>query len=113
MPTMGTVTHTKLPQSPRVAAYERQLKYLTSCFYEALGAADLRTVETVTLQMVTVSERLGAARHGLQLERLIMGTGYEDEPLPPDDAILDVVVEHADAVHPEWDTARPAVEAPA
>src|SRR5579871_1426735 len=110
---MGTVTHAKQPQSPRVTAYERQLRYLTASFYEALRAADLGTLEAVTLQMVTVSERLGAARHGLQLERLIMGIGYEDDPLPPDDAILDVVVEHADAVHPEWEASPATVDAPA
>jgi hypothetical protein len=109
---MATVTHAKLPLSPRVAGYERQLKYLTARFYDALRAGDAPAIETVTLQMVNVSERLGAARHGLQLERLIMGIGYEDDdPLAPDEAILDVVVEHTEPERSQWTGERPRIEA--
>jgi hypothetical protein len=110
---MGTVTHAKLPLSPKVAGYERRLKYLTARFYDALRAGDLDTIEAIALQMVSVAERLGAARHGLQLERLIMGVGYEDDLFPPDDSILDVVVEQADVGRTEWESPRSTIEAPA
>jgi hypothetical protein len=113
VPTVATVTQSKQPQSPRVAGYERRLKFLTLSFYDALRAADAKAIETLALQMVSVSERLGAARHALRLERLIMGVGYEDELLPPDDAILDVVVAQPEPSHADQEVARQAVEAPA
>lgn len=110
---MATVTQSRPPQSPRVAGYERRLKYLTHRFYDALRAADVKAIETVTLQMVSVSERLGAARHALRLEHLIMGVGYEDELLPPDDAILDVVVAQTGAAPAGQEAERHTVDAPA
>jgi hypothetical protein len=95
VPTVATVTQSKQPQSPRVAGYERRLKFLTLSFYDALRAADAKAIETLALQMVSVSERLGAARHALRLER------------------LDVVVAQPEPSHADQEGARQAVEAPA